>query len=264
MLTDYNVSTITAIGNIYQERDPIEIDRLFDVLPLGKIDELTSIQSVQYGLKLRSLCELIKDPKKAFGNQITLVFVGNNASMKINTKLFKNGNIQMTGIKDMHLGRSVLMHLCTTLNSLLDTIAFKLTHLDICLINSNSDIGYRVKRDLLFNSISEHQPCLQCSYEPCIYPGVMIKIMYNSDTKSTQGTCICDPTTQCTGKSNGLSRFNCRKVSIAVFQSGKVIVTGAHSYEQLDHAYSFLKTFIELHGKEFRMPEQTLPITNAG
>ena len=52
------------------------------------------------------------------------------------------------------------------------------------------------------------------------------------------GKCVCKK--KCIGKGDGLSMNNCKKITISTFQSGKVIVTGARSREQLNAAYNFI------------------------
>ena len=37
----------------------------------------------------------------------------------------------------------------------------------------------------------------------------------------------------------------CKKVTIAVFKSGKIIITGGQNIKQLETSYRFIKNFIE-------------------
>lgn len=256
----YSVSTITAVGKITEDSSTaLDMTRLFDEVPIASLGGCMSIDSIQYGDKRRG-APRVKPNKKMFGNQITIVFRGKQeTSNVINTKLFKNGNIQMTGIKCIPTARATIAQFCDVLNAITRSDKFGLCRLDVCLMNSNASLGFRIKRDLLFASVSRHHPRLQVQYEPCIYPGVMVKIMYNSESKTRDGECKCrrdlGPTSvvACDGKGNGSAMFNCRQISIAVFQSGNVIITGAHSYEQLDHSYDFLHRFVTDHRTEFEL-----------
>ncbi len=124
----------------------------------------------------------------------------------------------------------------------------------VCLINSDFDLGFRVKRDLMLRCVNTHYPSVACSYEPCMYPGAKIKYMWNSWGASVRPTGVCSCSAPCLGKGDGDGDGRCRKVTIAVFQSGKVIITGAHTEEQLSDAFSFLvDKVVSLHGDEFRL-----------
>ena len=78
------------------------------------------------------------------------------------------------------------------------------------------------------------------SYEPCTYPGVNSKYFWNEDylDKPKKGHCYC--TRVCNGKGNGKGNGNCKKVTIAIFQSGKLIITGAKTHTQINDAYNFI------------------------
>jgi TATA-box binding protein (TBP) (component of TFIID and TFIIIB) len=49
----------------------------------------------------------------------------------------------------------------------------------------------------------------------------------------------------CNGKGNGDGDGKCKKVTIAVFKSGKIIITGGQNKSQLEDSYEFIKDFIE-------------------
>jgi TATA-box binding protein (TBP) (component of TFIID and TFIIIB) len=64
----------------------------------------------------------------------------------------------------------------------------------------------------------------------------------------------------CIGRGAGREPGDCRKITVAVFQSGKVIVTGAHTLRQIDDAYRFLiDDVVANHGEEFRKPTAAIP-----
>ena len=49
----------------------------------------------------------------------------------------------------------------------------------------------------------------------------------------------------CNGKGRGNGDGNCKKITIAVFKSGKVIITGGQNKQQLEESYRFIKNFID-------------------
>jgi len=116
----------------------------------------------------------------------------------------------------------------------------KINNYKIVLINSDYFVGFEIKRDELHKILVEKYN-IYSSYEPCIYPGVNIKYFIN--TNNTCGICECE--NLCNGKGNGCGDGYCKKVTIAVFKSGKVIITGGQNKEQIIESYRFITNFIE-------------------
>ena len=102
-----------------------------------------------------------------------------------------------------------------------------------------NDIGFEINRDILHNEMIESG--IYSSYEPCIYPGVNIKYFINKN--QFDGICCCE--SMCNGKGRADGDGNCKKVTIAVFKSGKIIITGGQNIKQLETSYRFIKNFIE-------------------
>ena len=106
---------------------------------------------------------------------------------------------------------------------------------DVVLINSDFDIKYKINRELLHRDILAKEMC--SSYEPTIYPGVNMKYYYNTKYKAG-GVCQC--TKRCDGKGTGCGDGECKRVTIAIFNSGKIIITGGKTMEQLTISYNFI------------------------
>ena len=100
-------------------------------------------------------------------------------------------------------------------------------------------MGFQINRDNLHQEIVEND--IYSSYEPCIYPGVNIKYFINTNNRCG----ICECKNLCNGKGNGCGDGNCKKVTIAVFKSGKVIITGGQNKDQIIESYRFITNFIE-------------------
>ena len=113
---------------------------------------------------------------------------------------------------------------------------------DTVMINSDFSLGYRVKRDVIHREIVELG--MYSSYEPCIYPGVNIKYYFNQSTN--HGICQCSQ--MCSGKGCGLGDGQCKRITILIFMSGEVTITGnPRCREQLDITHRFISKFI--HGR---------------
>ena len=234
--TALRVSTMTYISDLNSE---IDLKRLFDAV---EIDDV--LKYIEYGAlnqkgekSNKSSKSRNKEKKKFFYNQITAHIFEEKI---VNVKIFNNGKIQMTGVKTEDQGIRTLNKVVSKIRridkDILETI---LTNQDlnpergrIAMINTDFDCGFKIKRELLQRLITDKG--YYSSFEPTIYPGVNIKYYFNKE-KQTTGICNCEG--RCNGK--GKDGF-CKKITVAVFNSGKIIITGGQSYEQLNTAYDFI------------------------
>ena len=182
-----------------------------------------------------------KDKKNYFYNQITIHVL---LDKFVNVKMFNNGRIQMTGLKSKENGINIINILIKEIQKLseekkseiVDNDIIEILNTDIVLINSDFDIKFKINNEILQRIVIENG--YYSSYEPLIYPGVNIKYYFNLERRNN-GICNCDR--QCDGKGkNGL----CKKVTIAVFNSGKIIITGGQKIEHLNTAYDFITNLI--------------------
>jgi len=234
------VSTMTQIGEF---NSPIELDKLYEHLEItDKIKYIAHGSGKWKG----EMIHKIKNPrknkiKKHFYNQITFHIIFEKI---INVKVFNNGRIQMTGLKYESQGIHTIKIVKDAINQLSNEkkeSIFKTNNLECLwtktvLINSDFDIGYKIDRETLHRLIIEAG--YFSSFEACIYPGVNIKYYYN-EMLQNKGICKCD--CMCNGKGkNG----ECKKITIAVFNSGKIIITGGYSYQHIQVAYGFINNLI--------------------
>ena len=82
------------------------------------------------------------------------------------------------------------------------------------------------------------------NYESDNYPGVKTSFYWNMGDPSKSGICKCKIGKTCSGKGRGTlaEGDSCRKITISIFQSGKIIITGARDKAQIEDAYSFITT----------------------
>lgn len=260
---EYRVSTITATGSVNTE---INLDVLFyDAITIANEDE-EGIVYVEYGKKKAETMykgfskkflinkRKVSTTSKRFENQVTIVYrkIRNGQQGLLNTKVFRNGNLQITGIKHVEQGREMVDTIIDILRK-----GFKESHEEpivkefdklenvdyrVRLINSDFNIGFPIRRDLLYK-VMYNKYTKDCSYEPCIYPGVKVQYFYNTLSECKDGTCHCE--SQCIiGKGSGKEDGQCKKITVAIFQSGCVIITGAQSYDQINEAYTYVTTLL--------------------
>ena len=116
--TPYKVSTITCNSNIGINID-INLSILFDnITPIDDINNIIWIQNLKnnnefskgfYPKKIRK-SKKNKKKKNRFDNQITIIYKITNTYMP-NIKIFKNGNIQLTGIKNIEDTEKISNHI---------------------------------------------------------------------------------------------------------------------------------------------------------
>jgi hypothetical protein len=251
MDTRFRISTMTQVGNISSH---VNLETLFKDFPLSD-----SIPYIKYGDAERG--ETKKKVKKKpddkrkhyFFNQVTFHV---NVGKMINLKVFNNGGIQMTGLKEESQGPTAIANVlqrASTLGPEARSVIFYTSEgLPTCeetrmvMINSDFDIGYTIDREKLHRAMVLNH--YYSSFESTIYPGVNIKYYHNPE-KQTNGICNCEG--PCDGKAkNGC----CKKITIAVFKSGKIIITGGCSMEHIHTAYDFITTFAESHKSTIRAP----------
>ena len=277
--TPLRVSTITACASVstevdlslFFERVPIaedadtsETKQRFRVvyasfsppLEAGQMEDEHAQQRVMMTRgdlpSYRSRCDRRRRPRLIFDNQVTLILMCDNgaSSFCVNVKLFRNGRVQLTGAKEPQQGLAAVEYVVGMLREISpcvvgDADALCVANYQVCLINSDFKLGVEVRRNRLHALLTGSQGGMLTTFEPCIYPGVKINFFWNttSDMTSQAGKCAC--TLPCTGRGRGDGNGDCRRVTIAVFESGCVIITGAHTMEQLGAAYDFITGFID-------------------
>ena len=261
-VSNYRISTISVTGSIGCS---VNLSSMYNAID---IDKHPAIQYIEYGSnkynhnykgsKLKKSIK-VKEKTKRFDNQLTLVYTFKERIYNI--KLFKNGNVQMTGVKSTENGERMVDELINFIgfinkdfNTKYPDISkdekiiqpdvedqLKNSDYSVRLINSDFKVNYEIKRDILYKLLLQVYG-INCTYEPCIYPGVKIAFYVNKDriNEVDDGICKCDIT--CIGK-----KTVCKRITIAIFQSGCVIITGANEMKQIETTYHYISNILEKH-----------------
>lgn len=209
----------------------------------------------------------VKNKKNRFDNQITAIY-RINEFYKPNIKIFKNGNIQFTGIKNTDDINEIVLKLISEIKIiysinkelLIDSNVDNLKYQNLIIRMINTDFKvfinkelteqYLIKRKnlhlLLINDIYNNK----CSFQPGIYHGVKLEFFWNSSKKINDGTCNCS--THCFGKGNGNTVNNCKKITVAIFESGSILITGGVNFKQIDEAYNYICNILKKHENTIR------------
>lgn len=197
-----------------------------------------------------------KNPSKGrFWNQITVIVVP-ELGFKNNIKIFNNGSISMTGVKKIENGKKSVQILIdyikeiyntnpTILKNEMDISTLEMSCFKIALINSDYNISYDINRSVL-HKILINEYNVSSTFDACEYPGVNIKMFWNKNNvvgNSFTGKCPCNK--KCIGKGTGDGVGQCKKITIFVFQSGSIMITGARCIEQIYSGYHFINSIFE-------------------
>lgn len=206
-----------------------------------------------------------KISEKTFFNQSTFVLrkainPEKTKFKEVNCKIFGNGGVQMTGIPSEEFGQTVLTWLLSLLQSI-DAPIFQTTpalyKFRVKLINSDFTVAHPIKRDILHNILTR-QYGLFSTFEGTIYQGVNTKYYYNDQRppNSRPGICMCMK--KCRGQGSGSGPGECKKITMAIFQTGKIIITGARFMFQIEEAYQYLLDVLHKHAHDvLRITEYT-------
>lgn len=257
---------MTSSPGPYLETHPIRISTMTQVASLNTLIDLASLfQSLpkdgtkamtyaifgyeakgESGKKKKVLGDETvagKARKRYFFNQVTLHV---QVEKQINMKVFNNGGIQMTGLRSAKQGSDAIATLIQYVGALAPELQEKIfvetrspitVNPRMVMINSDFDLKMKIDREKLHRHIVSSGQ--YSSYSPEIYPGVNIKYYYNL-AKQQDGVCNCEGV--CDGKGHDGA---CKKVTIAVFRSGKVIITGGQTMDHLYTAHTFICKFIK-------------------
>ena len=192
-----------------------------------------------------------KSTAKSFFNQSTIIvrkFVPDEADgywKQVNIKLFGNGGIQMTGVMSEEFARTTIEWLLQQIKLLPQTPfaeEARIERLSIQLINTDYMINKFINQEAL-HQILINEYNLFSMLEKTIYQGINTKFFYN--TNNTNGVCCC--TAFCKGQGTGDGDGQCKRITISIFRTGRIIVTGARRLEQINVAYDFLNRIFDVH-----------------
>jgi TATA-box binding protein (TBP) (component of TFIID and TFIIIB) len=202
--TDFDVSTMTVVVHL-----SIANSTRIDLYNL--VNWIEDPDNVVYTNHMGHLLdtEVKKKTEETFYNQITLRVI--DALGKKAVKIFVNGVLHITGAKTIKDAVAISHTICVMLEQALDLEDFVLINeLRVCMINTNfcTNVPLRlteVKR-LLTSELNT-----PCSYDPEGYPG---------------------------------AGFKHKNVSIFVFATGKIIITGGKSFDDIFAGYHFVTSFL--------------------
>jgi TATA-box binding protein (TBP) (component of TFIID and TFIIIB) len=194
-----------------------------------------------------------KITSKSFFNQSTMVLRRRTSEEKeedswkeVNVKLFANGGIQMTGITSEEFARHAIEWLLNVFKSLPESPFVgkpSIQRFSVQLINTDYALNKFINQDAL-HKILINEYNLFSMLEKTIYQGVNTKFFYNTNNDST-GICRCK--NFCKGQGTGDGEGQCKRITMSIFRTGRIIITGARQLGQIHATYDFLNSVFDRH-----------------
>lgn len=254
--TEYRVSTITCNASVSTK---VCLERFFDHVSITPDGFVWSEHGAKTkGCRPKKKKGVTEKEKKYFDNQVTVIYkIAENYFPNI--KLFRNGNIQMTGIRSSQDGERMVQRVAQEVVRIATendaNIVESIEHVQakdftIRMINCDFGFPYKIRRKNVHQIIiSAYQNV--CSFQPLTYPGVKLQYFWNKSSECARnGICRCKK--ECFGKGVGDGDGECKKVTVAIFDSGKILITGANSFDQVNDAYRYICGLIQKHQDEIQ------------
>ena len=193
-----------------------------------------------------------KKDNEHFYNSCSIIIKPSLDIKCVNIKLFNNGNITLTGSKgelDGYNASTILLnelknkpeifpeHELSIINE------SKIINYRITMINSDFNTNFKIDLIKLLDILNNLENNLFIKFNPEKYRGLIIGFFWNENKKNQLGYCNCP--TKCKGKGNGKGDGQCKKVTISIFKSGSIIITGGFLIKQIEDAYAFINNILK-------------------
>lgn len=130
-------------------------------------------------------------------------------------------------------------HYDILLNNYLQDI--KICDFEFILFNCDFNCGFQINREKILHIINNKYK-INATFDS-VYQGVKVIFCYNSSYENNEGYCKC--TKPCNAKSDGLSDGNCKKITIPIFRSGAIMITGKCTSEHVDCIYKIITKILK-------------------
>lgn len=240
----------------------LNTDIMLDMFAKYVVLSENKIVSVKFGNRVdpatnRTIVAIKKKKKssnKNFYNQVTILMKPSNNIKHgyINIKVFKNGSLHMTGVKNMidyydvvntlikilkkgatikKKNKTKKIHYITNLKNV------EVSNTQIRMINSNFRVDFKIDRKKLYHLLKKH---------------------HDIDTKDT----LIGHVEASYNPNGGHSCVNIKhyidekhKPSIFVFQTGAIIITGVKSIDNIVASYKYIIKILGLYYNKIRIPD---------
>jgi hypothetical protein len=265
----YNLSTMTICGRLGGD---INIQKVIKDVPIqpywalregvlrveGYVDQEPTFRGIS-----RKYIEKRNIHTKPFRNSASIycrIFDEDSGIAKEpSIKLFRNGGFQVTGIRTPYQAEHIVSFIKETLRSM-DGVYTETDDgfINVCMMNSDITLPYKINRSGL-QSILRDMGILS-TFETTSYQGINIKYYWNYEKhkrgERQNGLCECAHVCESSGKKRVMKnpdlteQSGCVRITIAPFQTGKIIITGAKTIKQIEDATEWIISVIRSHKYE--------------
>lgn len=116
-----------------------------------------------------------------------------------------------------------------------------LSDYEISMYNTTYNAKFKIDRTSLYNLLKQTYNIFVV-YKPNKYPGINMKYMLGEYSKD--GVCTC-PSKFVSKKDDKYKCKRCMTVSILIFKTGKIIITGGKDLHSTNSAYNFINSVLE-------------------
>ena len=110
------------------------------------------------------------------------------------------------------------------------------------MINSDFDTNFKIDLLKLLTLLNTNEKELFTKFNPEKYRGLIVGFYWNTDRQHQDGKCRCK--VKCNGKGVGFGNGGCKKITISIFKSGSIIITGGRLVQQIDDAYNKINSIL--------------------
>jgi TATA-box binding protein (TBP) (component of TFIID and TFIIIB) len=141
-----------------------------------------------------------------------------------------------------------------------DNSKIKMTNFQTVMINSNYSVGFNIDRTKL-HLILKRKYNIYATFEST-YQAVKSYYYFNKNNTNQNGVCKCDvPCFVIKEQKKGV-KPPCTQVTISVFRTGSIIITGGCTMEQINQAYDYINTVIKDNFSLIYQEKDAEPIKN--
>lgn len=213
---------------------------------------LSNIQLLENNLLKNHGRQKNKKDNEYFYNSCSIIVKGNLETKCVNIKLFNNGKITLTGGKreldGYEAARVLLEEMKKDKNIFVDmkeedVKKLQIVNYKITMINSDFNTNFKINLFKFLNILNTKEKELFTKLTPEKYRGLIIGYYWNTEKAIQDGKCLCK--SKCNGKGIGTGDGKCKKITIAIFKSGSIIITGGQLVKQIEDAYKSINGILK-------------------
>jgi hypothetical protein len=203
---------------------------------ISKFSQDFDIQKLRKRLQLLETIQLKHEwvlKPTSFYNQVSLGYTDAYSTKSV--KVFPNGSVQVAGCCDLFDCKRVLQQLTFILKTVLELKSLTLVNgFRVVMINTNFSLNYSINLMETARLFAADKAFTSVTFDPDRYSAVKVKFKPGEDMK---------------------------QVTVSMFSTGKIIVTGAETLREIVFAYHAITHHVETHAAKIKVKPSHVPDT---